>query len=167
MSRCEALFAHYIFLFIVLPCAFLAQGFSILSNFRKFLPSIFLYGGKELWSFFISHQFRRICYPPAWSMRIYYPINDEEPTPALPKGGSLTPTPNPSPREGGKGQAPTRSGGYVIRLNKRSQVSGLTCFAFLSPLCFESEQARAQAVSVQADMLSACMEYEDLQSAII
>ena len=22
-------------------------------------------------------------------MRIYYPINDEEPTPALPKGGSL------------------------------------------------------------------------------
>ena len=25
----------------------------------------------------------------AWSMRIYYPINDEEPTPALPKGGSL------------------------------------------------------------------------------
>ena len=25
---------------------------------------------------------------------------------------------------GGKGQAPTRSGGYVIRLNKRSQVSG-------------------------------------------
>jgi len=57
-------------------------------------------------------------------MRICYPINDEEPTPALPKGGSLTPTPNPSPREGGKGQAPTRSGGYVIRLNKRSQVSG-------------------------------------------
>ncbi len=62
-------------------------------------------------------QFRRICYP----------INDEEPTPALPKGGSLTPTPNPipeqssptrslSPREGGKGQAPTRSGGYAIRL---------------------------------------------------
>ena len=34
-------------------------------------------------------SFRRICYPPAWSMRIYYPINDEEPTPALPKGGSL------------------------------------------------------------------------------
>ena len=48
-----------------------------------------------------AHQFRRICYPPAWSMRIYYPTNDEEPTPALPKGGSLTPTPNPSPREGG------------------------------------------------------------------
>ena len=39
--------------------------------------------------FFIRHQFRRICYPPAWSMRIYYPTNDEEPTPALPKGGSL------------------------------------------------------------------------------
>ena len=74
--------------------------------------------------FFISHQFRRICYPPAWSMRIYYPTNNKEPTPTLPKGGSLTPTPNPSPREGGKGQAPTRSGGYVIRLNKRSQVSG-------------------------------------------
>ena len=69
--------------------------------------------------FFIRHQFRRICYPPAWSMRIYYPTNKEEPTPALPKGGSLTPTPTPSPREGGKGQAPTRSGGYVIRLNKR------------------------------------------------
>ena len=34
-------------------------------------------------------QFRRICYPPAWSMRIYYPINNEEPTPAHPKGGSL------------------------------------------------------------------------------
>ena len=29
--------------------------------------------------FFISHQFRRI----------YYPTNKEEPTPALPKGGSL------------------------------------------------------------------------------
>ena len=28
-----------------------------------------------------GEQFRRICYP----------INDEEPTPALPKGGSLTP----------------------------------------------------------------------------
>ena len=40
-----------------------------------------------------------------------------EPTPALPKGGSLTPTPGPSPKEGGKGQAPTRSGGYAIRLN--------------------------------------------------
>ena len=34
-------------------------------------------------------SFRRICYPPALSMRIYYPINYEEPTPALPKGGSL------------------------------------------------------------------------------
>ena len=34
-------------------------------------------------------MFRRICYPPAWSMRIYYPINKEEPTLALPKGGSL------------------------------------------------------------------------------
>ncbi len=33
--------------------------------------------------------FRRICYPPAWSIRICYPINKEEPTPALPKGGSL------------------------------------------------------------------------------
>ena len=33
-------------------------------------------------------QFKRICYP----------INDEEPTPALPKGGSLTPTPNPIPQ---------------------------------------------------------------------
>ena len=53
--------------------------------------------------FFIIQQFRRICYPPAWSMRIYYPTNDEEPTPALPKGGSLTPTPFPSPREGGQG----------------------------------------------------------------
>ena len=30
----------------------------------------------------------------------------------------------PSLGEGGKGQAPTRSGGYAIRLNKRSQVSG-------------------------------------------
>ena len=36
-----------------------------------------------------GYQFRRICYPPAWSMRIYYPTNNEEPTPALPKGGSL------------------------------------------------------------------------------
>ena len=44
--------------------------------------------------------------------------------PSPPKGREQTPTPNPSPREGGKGQAPTRSGGYVIRLNKRSQVSG-------------------------------------------
>ena len=34
-----------------------------------------------------AHQFRRICYPPVWSMRIYYPTNKEEPTPALPKGG--------------------------------------------------------------------------------
>ena len=36
-----------------------------------------------------TYTFRRICYTPAWSMRIYYPINKEEPTPALPKGGSL------------------------------------------------------------------------------
>ena len=43
-------------------------------------------GGKRI----TAQQFRRICYPPAWSMRIYYPINDEEPTPALPKGGSYT-----------------------------------------------------------------------------
>ena len=42
-------------------------------------------GGKRI----TAQQFRRICYPPAWSMRIYYPTNDEEPTPALPKGGSL------------------------------------------------------------------------------
>ena len=33
--------------------------------------------------------FRRICYPPALNMRIYYPINYEERTPALPQGGSL------------------------------------------------------------------------------
>ena len=53
-------------------------------------PSLFLYVGKELWSFLSAtySQFRRICYPPAWSMRIYYPINYEEPTPTLPKGGS-------------------------------------------------------------------------------
>ena len=52
-------------------------------------PSLFLYVGKELWSFLSAtySQFRRICYPPAWSMRIYYPINYEEPTPTLPKGG--------------------------------------------------------------------------------
>ena len=37
----------------------------------------------------VTLSFRRICYPPAWSIRIYYPINKEEPTPALPKGGSL------------------------------------------------------------------------------
>ena len=24
-----------------------------------------------------AQQFRRICYPPAWSMRIYYPINKD------------------------------------------------------------------------------------------
>ena len=46
-------------------------------------PSLFLYVGKELWSFLSAtySQFRRICYPPAWSMRICYPINYEEPTP--------------------------------------------------------------------------------------
>ena len=43
----------------------------------------------EEWGWGRVALFRRICYPPAWSMRIYYPINDEEPTPALPKGGSL------------------------------------------------------------------------------
>ena len=38
-------------------------------------PSLFLYVGKELWSFLSAtySQFRRICYPPAWSMRICYP----------------------------------------------------------------------------------------------
>ena len=44
--------------------------------------------------------------------------------PSPTKGREQTPTPNPSPREGGKGQALTHSGGYAIRLNKRSQVSG-------------------------------------------
>ena len=42
-------------------------------------------------------------------MRIYYPINKEEPTPALPKGGSLNEAqysdthPQPLPKGGGQG----------------------------------------------------------------
>ena len=47
-------------------------------------------------------MFRRICYPPAWNMRIYYPINDEEPTPALPKGGSRHPPPTPPQGRGAR-----------------------------------------------------------------
>ena len=53
----------------------------------------------EEWGWEWVALFRRICYPPAWSMRIYYPINDEEPTPALPKGGSLNER-LPTPRRG-------------------------------------------------------------------
>ena len=41
----------------------------------------------------LPFPFRRICYPPAGSMRICYPTNKEEPTPALPKGGSLNEAP--------------------------------------------------------------------------
>ena len=77
-------------------------------------------GGKRI----TAQQFRRICYPPAWSMRIYYPTNDEEPTPALPKGGSRHPPPTPPQGRG----------------------------------------ARDKHLHVQADMLSACIEYEDILS---
>ena len=38
---------------------------------------------------------------------------------AFPKGREPDTHPQPLPKGGGKGQAPTRSGGYVIRLNKR------------------------------------------------
>ena len=44
--------------------------------------------------------------------------------PSPPKGREPDTHPQPLPKGGGKGQAPTRSGGYAIRLNKRSQVSG-------------------------------------------
>ena len=37
----------------------------------------------------LSIMFSRILNPAASNIRIYYPINKEEPTPALPKGGSL------------------------------------------------------------------------------
>ena len=37
----------------------------------------------------LSIMFCRILNPAASNIRIYYPINKEEPTPALPKGGSL------------------------------------------------------------------------------
>ena len=38
---------------------------------------------------YLSIMFCQILNPAASNMRIYYPINKEEPTPALPKGGSL------------------------------------------------------------------------------